>query len=244
MSSKKIIAVDIGNTSIDFAWINNGKITRSKKIPTQTATKQSIVKIIKNFNGPIAVCSVVPKATHLFKGLKQKVYFAGGNLTIPIKSLYDKKNIGMDRLLGAYAAIRLFSQARLILDFGTAITLDFVSTKKVYQGGIILPGIGSTQRVLSKCALLPKKIIYKPSKRMIPKNTAESISKGIDKGFSCMVNKLIEDYKKSLGIQNSTRVVITGGEAPIILKHLEFEYIYEPFLVFKGMYMLLHCNPD
>ena len=68
----------------------------------------------------------------------------------------------MDRLMGAYAAVRLFSQVRLILDFGTAITLDFVSTKKVYQGGIILPGIGSTQRVLSKCSLLPKKIIYKP----------------------------------------------------------------------------------
>ena len=68
----------------------------------------------------------------------------GNNLSVPIKNLYDKKNIGMDRLLGAWSATRLYPQTRLILDFGTAITLDFVSPKKVYQGGIILPGIGST----------------------------------------------------------------------------------------------------
>ena len=243
MNSGKIIAVDVGNTNIDIAWMNDKGVIKTKKIPTLTANKQSISKILKGFKGPITVCSVVPSTTSLFKGLGLKVYTVGANLSVPIKSLYDKKSIGMDRLVGAWTAQKLFPKTRLVLDFGTAITLDFISAKKVYQGGVILPGIGSTQRALSRCSLLPKKITYTQSKRIIPRNTAESISRGIDKGFSCMLNRLIEDYKRNLKLKNNTPVVVTGGEAGIIIKHLEFRHTYEPFLVFKGLYLLTQSLP-
>jgi type III pantothenate kinase len=241
MNTKKIITVDIGNTTINFGWFSGWRLIKTKKIATKTATKKKIKTILNNTSiYPVGISSVVPEANKLFKSLPQKVYFAGKNLKVPIKSLYDSKCVGMDRLVGAWTAKKIFPQTRLVLDFGTAVTLDFISKKGVYQGGIIMPGIGSTQKVLSACALLPEKITYQEPKRIIPKNTIESISAGIGKGFPFMINGLITKYSKLLNLPGSTPVIITGGEAAIIIKHLKFNYICEPFLVLKGLNLLLN----
>jgi pantothenate kinase type III len=91
--------------------------------------------------------------------------------------------------------------------------------------------------VLSSCALLPKKIKLKETARLIPRDTRESISKGIEEGFSAMINSLIEKYKKILKF-SSKNVVVTGGDAASILPKLKSTYIYEPFLIIKGLIIL------
>jgi type III pantothenate kinase len=141
-------------------------------------------------------------------------------------------------LVGAYAAKTLYPESRIIIDFGTAITFDFLSKRGDYQGGFILPGIGSTLRVLSSCALLPDKIILRKSKTLIPKDTRESINRGIAEGFSVMLNALVKKYKRILKLSAKDKVVITGGDAKFILPKIEFSYQYEPFLVIKGMVIL------
>jgi len=234
-----MIAVDVGNTSIDIAHFERGRISKAKKIPTLGVTKASLKRALKSkLNEKILVCSVVPMVTKLFKNLKMSVYVAGQDIRVPIGSLYEKGQIGMDRLVGAYAAKQLFSEARLVLDFGTAITLDFLSKGNVYQGGIILPGLGSTLGVFSKCALLPKQIKFKKTKKLIPTTTETSITKGLLEGFSLMINSLVKKYKKKLSIAKNKKVLITGGEAEVIIPGLDFPFKYEPLLVLKGLEIL------
>ena len=100
---------------------------------------------------------------------------------------------------------------------------------------VILPGIGSTLKAFSNCALLPKKINFTKQINSIPKDTNESINQGMKEGFSLMINGLVNKYKKKLKISNNKKIVITGGEAEIIIPALKFPYIYEPFLVVKGL---------
>ena len=234
-----MIVVDIGNTNVSVAQITGKSISKpfrldSKKI-TRAALKKAFNKLPK---GPVIICSVVPQITRIFKGLDRSTFIVGRNIHPPMKSLYNKKQIGMDRLIGAYAAKGIHPKTRIIIDFGTAITVDFISNKGIYEGGIILPGIGSTLNVLSCCAMLPKKIRFKRVQQLIPKNTPQSIIKGVEEGFSNMLNGLITNYRKKLNMKPSDRVVITGGEAAFIRPKLKFPAYYEPNLVLKGLAIL------
>lgn len=231
-----MIAIDIGNTNLDFALIKQGKIKKVFKVLTKGVTKDTLFKLLSRYKlEPIFVCSVVPTLVKTLKSLKLPIYVVDKDVKIPIKSYYDKNKVGMDRLVGAYAAKKFFPRTRLILDFGTAITLDFLNKQGDYQGGLILPGVGSTLDVLANCALLPKRIAFKNSKRIIPTNTNESITRGVQEGFSSMLNSLVGRYKKTLKISSSVPVIVTGGSAPIVLKKLNFPLIYKPFLVLHGL---------
>ncbi len=234
-----MVAVDIGNTSLHFAWFRKDTLLKTFKLKVAEATLRNIRKILRGSSRErILVCSVVPRLTKLFKGAGLKVQVIGQDIRIPIKCLYDEKKVGADRLVGAYAAKILFPNARLILDFGTAVTLDFLSKSGAYQGGIILPGIGSTLDVFSRCAMLPQKISLKKVKCRIPKNTRESINKGLQDGFSLMINALVKKYKRLLKISPKTPVIITGGDAPFIIPCLDFTCHYEPLLVLKGLQII------
>ena len=237
-----MILVDAGNTRIHFCWAKMGAIRRHFSLPTCQASLAGIKKAVARYpEAVILVCSVVPRVTALFKRLPGQVYIAGQDLKVPIQSLYNRKQIGMDRLVGALAAQFLYPDSRIIIDFGTAITFDFVSAQGVYQGGFILPGLGSTVRVLSGCAMLPDKIRLSKSSSRIPRNTAESISKGMSEGFSAMINFLVKKYKKQLTLSPASMVIITGGDGGFILKHLDFSYVFDQLLVFKGLLLsVLH----
>ncbi|MFA5007797.1 MAG: type III pantothenate kinase [Candidatus Omnitrophota bacterium] len=239
-----MIAIDAGNTSLHFTWINDkGRITRTKIIPTLDIKIGDIKKIFsRNKQENIIICSVVPRVTRLFRKIKKELavnlYIAGEDIMVPIKSLYNKRHIGMDRLVAAYAAKKIYKGSRIIVDFGTAITFDILSESGDYDGGLILPGIGSTLKVLSNCALLPKKIKLHKTEISIPRDTDESISLGITEGFSLMVNSLIEKYKKILRVKKNAKVIITGGDAKFILQNLKSPVIFDQFLVMKGLNLL------
>ena len=154
-----MIVVDIGNTSIHWAKVEKGRIKEISRLNTTGLTLNALRGALKPDSGEkIIISSVVPAVTKIFKKLNANTIVVGKELKVPIKCLYDKKHIGMDRLVNAYAAQSLYPGTRLIIDFGTAVTFDFLSKNGTYEGGLILPGLGSSLQVLSSCALLPSTI--------------------------------------------------------------------------------------
>ncbi|MCF7887978.1 MAG: type III pantothenate kinase [Candidatus Omnitrophica bacterium] len=235
-----MIAVDAGNTSIKFGIFYKNKLKKVFSLKREEASKKTVKKALAGFEKKslIFLCSVVPEINNLFTHLRQTVYLVGDDLRIPIKSLYDKDKVGSDRLLAAYAARKIDASIRLVVDFGTAITLDFISKKGDYQGGIILPGINSTLKTFKNCALLPNNITIKKTKRLIPKNTSESINKGLQDGFSLMVNGLVDKYQKKLKLSKRDKVVVTGGDFLKVKPYLNFKFQYEKHLVLQGLFYL------
>ncbi|MCM8831402.1 MAG: type III pantothenate kinase [Candidatus Omnitrophica bacterium] len=233
-----MIAVDIGNTNINFAYILGKKILKRTILPTKDVSLSNIKKIILKYPfDTIILCSVVPQVTEIFKKLNNKLYIVGEDIFVPLKCLYDKKQIGQDRLVVAFAANNLYKNVKIIIDFGTAITFDFL-LNGTYQGGLILPGISSSIKTLSNCALLPKKINLKLTRAIIPKNTYNSISKGVIEGFVQMLNGLVEKYKKLLSLTIKDNIIITGGDVIYIKQYLNFKYIYDKDLIIKGLLLL------
>jgi len=230
-----MILVDVGNSTIHFAQCTNGKLGRQWTLPSRTSDLSAIKRSVKN--EPLIVCSVVPAITKLFAKLPN-TKIIGKDINVPLKCFYNKGQVGQDRLVAAYAAHTLYPKARIVIDFGTAITFDFLNKNGDYEGGIILPGIGSTLRTLSTCAMLPKHLTLRSVKTLIPRNTNESISKGVDIGFTMMLQGLIEDYKKKLGLTSDKQVIITGGEGFFIAKKIDTKCILDRDLIFKGLQLL------
>jgi type III pantothenate kinase len=227
-----MILVDVGNSTIHFALAKGNEIVKQWGIPTATATLSQIKTAVRT--NQVIACSVVPQITDLFKKISN-TKIIGEDIKVPIKCHYNKSQIGQDRLVAAYAAHKIYPGCRIVIDFGTAITFDFLSRNGDYEGGIILPGIGSTLRTLSTCAMLPKHLKLKSTRTLIPKNTQESISRGVDLGFSLMLQGLIDYYIRTLKISGCGSIVITGGEGFFIAKNIESEHILDTDLIFKGL---------
>ena len=216
-----MILVDAGNTRVHFAFVDKNEIVRRTYLNTKDANASSVRAMLGRFpHEHVLVCSVVPRITR---------YFA------------LKKQIGQDRLLLAFGAKELYPKSRIIIDFGTAITFDFLSAKGEYLGGFIFPGIDLSAKALSECALLPQITLNTTNmkrKYSIARNTRESISRGVYEGVIAMMNSWMDSYAPRLIRQKQVhkgQIVLTGGCAGSIRSKFTFPNRYDPDLIFRGM---------
>jgi len=120
-----------------------------------------------------------------------------------------------------------------VVDFGTAVTFDYVSEAGEYAGGIIAPGIGiSSEALFKKTAKLPRVEPSRPA-RLIGRNTVESISSGVFYGFISLVDGIIERMMAEAG--TGPEVVATGGLAPIVIGESKYVTVADEFLTLKGL---------
>ena len=241
-----MLAIDIGNTNINFGIFNRDRLVKKFSI----STKQYRFKRLKKHLGKAKInkaiiCSVVPKATEaLEKDLKSafgvKPYIIGRNIKAPIKNLYRKPyQVGQDRLVNAYAGASFYGVPLIVVDFGTAITFDVISKKKEYLGGMILPGLEISLEALNqRTALLPKIKLEKP-REFIGGDTKNSMLSGIVYGFAALTDDLSLRIKKIIG--KNAKVIGTGGNINLIgnyCKHLDKK---DPDLTLKGLNLILQA---
>jgi type III pantothenate kinase len=185
------------------------------------------------------ICSVVPDVTGILaidlkKITGSKPYIIGKNLAIPVKNLYRKpKQVGQDRLVNAYAGIKLFGSPLIVVDFGTAITFDVVSKNKEYMGGMIIPGLKISLNTLAQnTALLPKINLQKPSE-FIGRDTKSSMLSGLVYGFAALTDDLAKRIKQKIG--RHAKVIGTGGNIRLIAKFCQEINTVDPYLTLKGL---------
>ncbi len=245
------LLMDIGNTSITFgiskgkdkyfSWRSRTSIAWKKNLFRRTQLKY----LTKGGIDPddvtaVVVCSVVPQLNvkikehckDMFKS--SRFFLIGKDIPVPIKNKYRKpQQVGKDRLVNALAAKCIYSIPVLVVDFGTAITIDVVSGKGEYLGGVIVPGINLSLKVLHEnTAMLPLLNPKKP-KNVLGQDTENSILSGIFYGYSFLVDGLIKKLKATL--KGNPVVVATGGNLKIMKPLCREIDHYQPDLMLKGI---------
>jgi type III pantothenate kinase len=139
----------------------------------------------------------------------------GRDLPVPIpNALDDDSTVGQDRLLCALAAFNRLNQACIVVDAGTAITVDFVDGVGVFQGGVIAPGLGMMLRSMHVgTAALPDLPYAKPdpARGALGKDTAHAMLLGVTNAARGLVRASIDAFAESYGAY--PLVVATGGDA-------------------------------
>ena len=111
--------------------------------------------------------------------------------------LYDNpKDVGADRIADAVGAYDLYGGPTIVVDFGTANTVDAISAKGEYLGGAIFPGIEISMDALFGRAAALRRVELVPPKNVIGKSTVESIQSGVIYGFSGQIDAIVDRFDR------------------------------------------------
>lgn len=252
-----LLTIDIGNTNIllgifkGHALVNSWRI---RSVEGKTSDEYGIIikKLlmeddinISDIDNAIISC-VVPSleetiSTTMEKYLKTKPIVIGPGVKTGMPLLTDNpKEIGADRIVNAVAAYATHKKALIVVDFGTAITFDFVSDKGEYKGGLICPGLGiATDALFQKTAKLPRVEVSKPE-HVVGKNTVESLKSGIFYGYLSMVEGIIGKIKEET--KTKPYVIATGGHSEIIKGETDLINETDELLTLKGLKIIFELN--
>lgn len=237
---RKILAVDIGNTSTTFGVFRGPRLGAKFSLLTEKLDA-SFVSKHGLFGGPfdtVLVSSVVPAKNPVLKKASRRlgapVLIIGRDLSVPIRNLAHKpREVGIDRLLNALQAYRVFGSACVAIDFGTAITFDVVSQKGEYCGGVIAPGIELALNALfEKTALLPRIRMRHPN-RVVGRDTVSCIRSGCSYGIGALCDGVLRLIQAERG--GPLRVIATGGYARYISRYSALIRRIDDDLILKGI---------
>jgi type III pantothenate kinase len=225
-----LLVVDVGNTQTHFGVFPPGAETVSEHwrfATVRDSTGDELGAALANLLalrglslGDVSasiVSSTVPQLSEQWTQMAER-YLGHAMLVVgpairtgmPIR-IDNPREVGADRLVNAVAAYERVNDTCVVVDFGTAITYDAVSSAGEYLGGIITPGAEiSIDALYDRAAKLPKVELAEP-RSLIGKSTVDAIRSGIVYGFAAQVEGIVARLRRELGA--TTTVIATGGLA-------------------------------
>ncbi len=252
-----LLAVDVGNTSIAFGVFDGERLRDTWYVSTdlnKTVDEYAVLLLsllprkglgVSDINHAV-ICSVVPPLETLFKetgkhylGISPLVVGPGVKTGVRI-CLDNPREVGADRVANAVAAHRLYGGPLIVIDFGTATTLDAISKEGDYLGGAIAPGIGiAAEALFHRASKLPR-IDLIPPEHAIGRNTVTAMQSGIIFGYVGLIESLVERIRQEMG--GEARVVATGGLANVIAKETRVVEAVNPHLTLIGLRLIHEMN--
>lgn len=251
-----LLAVDAGNTNVVFALVDGGDIRARWRIatdPRRTGDEYAVwltqllalEGLERSAISRVAISTVVPRALHNLEVLSTKYFGVEPMIAgrAPLEwdmdlDVDEPQNLGADRAVNAIAAHALHEGDLIVVDFGTATTIDWIDYNGAYKGGIIAPGINlSLDALVNAAAKLPRIAIEAPATNsVVGRNTVDQMNIGIYWGYVALIEGLIARMKAEIG--RPARVIATGGLAVLFEQHTHAFDAVEPDLTLRGLAML------
>ena len=228
------LIIDQGNTQTKLALFQQKKML--KKIIYNQVDE---LRELEN-QADVVFLSSVGDVNDFLKILKENPIVLNENILLPINNFYETpETLGNDRIASVVGAAVNFPNSNvLVIDAGTCITLDLLTTHG-YQGGSISPGVQMRLETLNKqTQRLP--LVDLPEKvHMTGKNTTQCIQSGVLNGVLSELDGMIDHYKSQY---SDLKVLFTGGDYQIFDKELKNSIFVDSDLVLKGLNEILDYN--
>jgi len=252
-----LIVVDIGNTHTAFGLFDGDQLrfdwrmeTRSERTADEHAAALRGLFALEGQDmrqvDAAIISSVVPPATLPMEQLFARYFklaplVVGPGMKTGMPVLYENpRDLGADRIVNAVAAYASFPQGAIVVDFGTATTLDVVTSRGEYAGGIITPGLLISADALYRAtAKLPKVEIARP-KAVVGTNTVASIQSGLVFGYAGMIDALVNRIRAE--VSYDPKVVATGGLGALVARESATIDTYDDMLTLRGLKILYDRN--
>jgi type III pantothenate kinase len=195
----------------------------------------------------VIISSVVPKVMYSFTNCIRKyihkepmIVGPGIKTGISVKSDFPRE-VGADKIVDAAAVYHLHGGNAIIMDFGTATSIDYMNEKGEFLYSVIVPGLEISAHALwQSAAKLPEIEIIKP-KSILGTNTDASMRAGVVYGYVGSVEYIIKKMKEEIG-RDDIKVYATGGLGRVIYNETDVIDEYDPDLAFKGMKIIYDKN--
>ena len=243
----QILTIDIGNSASKFGVFDGENFTNCFSIPTVRGdTADEIYKLIAPNIGAyissLVISCVVTELQTAYRELAEKmlkadVLFVDSTFLSGLKIKYfPPENLGIDRLIAAFAAVEKYGKPIIMCDFGTATTIDAVNSEGEFLGGTITPGMNVLADALfQKTSKLPKVEIKKPAS-IFGTTTVSSIQSGIYYGYLGLVDGILQKMLDEF--TEKPKIVATGGLASVIADGSELVEIVDDKLMLDGLRLI------
>jgi type III pantothenate kinase len=245
-----IVALNVGNTNTSLGIVRGGDVASARTAPTRdnmTAERlEAALDALLDEDGAalgdveaIVLASVVPAVSAALaeltavRGIRLIV---ANDTTIPIPVRVDQPAaVGDDRLVNAFAAGALYGRPAIVVDLGTATTLDVVAPDGAFLGGAIAPGLGlGLEALTERTAQLPRVALEMPQ-HAIGTNTVSAMQSGAVLGYFGLVKELVRRITAELG-PPKPKVVLTGGLSTLPwAQSIPSVDVIDPLLTLRGL---------
>ncbi|WP_194816989.1 type III pantothenate kinase [Nocardia sp. XZ_19_385] len=257
-----LLTIDVRNTHVELGLFsgsgNHAKLVRHWRLHTNPLlTADEFAMQVRGLVGDqvdqvtgVAALSTVPPVLREIRLMLERYWHHVPNIVVEpgvrtgIPLLVDNpKEIGADRIVNTLAAHHQFSAAAIVVDFGTATTVDLVSAKGEFLGGVIAPGVEISSEALIERAALRRVELARP-RSVVGKNTVEAIQSGAIYGFAGLVDGLIDRIRDEFDAfsGDDVAIVATGISAPLIVPESETIEHHEPHLTSTGLRLVYERN--
>jgi type III pantothenate kinase len=252
-----ILAVDVGNTHTVIGLFNEEGLGGHWRVSSNPALTADEIRV--KVDGLLAadgyswagidhvvLCSVVPRLTSAYEEIAERVcgrtpMVVGPGLSTGMPIRYDNPHeVGADRIVNGVAAYEAHGGPVVVVDFGTATTIDVIDAGGAYLGGAIAPGVETSAEALFTKAARLSKVDLEPPSKVIGTNTRESVQAGLLLGEAAMVDGLVRRVWAELGTE--TPVVATGGLAESMAPLCETISAVDTDLTLRGLMIIYRRN--
>ena len=216
----KLLIINIGNTNTQYGIYSGGEVRNIRYVPTSAFLKKpkGIPEILSGM--PVAVSTVVPAAKKTLSGKTVFWVGASGKLPVSLRKV-DSSTLGADRIANIAAIAKSAKLPAIVIDCGTAITIDVVNGKREFLGGAILPGRMLLRKSLNDfTAQLPLVALSDRKPKALGKNTKDAILSGTDLAILGSVKEIISRIKFEINVKKCT-VTATGGDAGFFIRNIK-----------------------
>jgi type III pantothenate kinase len=239
------LIIDIGNTLAKVALFEDSDPLAVTYLPQLTIQSLELFLTESGLTRPDeAILSTVRQADDKFIDyLKSnfRLLMLSSETLLPIKNLYSSpETLGYDRLAAAVAASILFpSRNVLIINTGTAITYDLLTSNNEYLGGAISPGLSMRLMALHNFTEKLPLVILKEESPLVGKTTDECILSGVLNASRAEIDGMIEKFNNHY---EQLAVILSGGDIKYFDKSLKNSIFAVPNIVISGLNQLLAFN--